>query len=59
LSASDTRANSPAADAFDFTQPPRKFHRFRYKHGASTRDDAAVEFGREIRSFAARQAQGD
>ena len=25
LSASDTRANSPATDAFDFSQPPRKF----------------------------------
>jgi phospholipase C len=25
LSASDTRANSPAQDAFDFNQPPRKF----------------------------------
>jgi phospholipase C len=25
LSASDTRANSPESDAFDFTQPPRKF----------------------------------
>jgi phospholipase C len=25
LSASDTRANSPASDAFDFTQSPRKF----------------------------------
>ncbi len=25
LSASDTRANSPASDAFDFSQPPRKF----------------------------------
>jgi phospholipase C len=27
LSASDARANSPAQDAFDFNQPPRKFHR--------------------------------
>ncbi len=27
LAASDTRANSPAADCFDFSQPPRKFHR--------------------------------
>jgi phospholipase C len=26
LSASDARANSPAADCFDFSQPPRKFH---------------------------------
>jgi phospholipase C len=25
LTASDTRANSPEADAFDFTKPPRKF----------------------------------
>ncbi|MGA8534133.1 MAG: alkaline phosphatase family protein [Candidatus Tumulicola sp.] len=25
LAASDTRANSPAGDCFDFTQPPRKF----------------------------------
>jgi phospholipase C len=25
LSASDTRANSPESDAFDFSQPPRKF----------------------------------
>jgi phospholipase C len=25
LAASDTRANSPAADCFDFTQPPRKY----------------------------------
>ncbi len=25
LSASDTRANSPASHCFDFTQPPRKF----------------------------------
>ncbi len=25
LAASDTRANSPASDAFDFTKPPRKF----------------------------------
>jgi phospholipase C len=25
LTASDTRANSPASDAFDFSQPPRKF----------------------------------
>ncbi len=25
LAASDTRANSPAADCFDFTKPPRKF----------------------------------
>ncbi|HEY1867552.1 MAG TPA: alkaline phosphatase family protein, partial [Candidatus Cybelea sp.] len=27
LSASDARATSPAADCFDFTQSPRKFHR--------------------------------
>lgn len=25
LSASDTRANSPASDSFDFNKPPRKF----------------------------------
>ncbi|MEO6990285.1 MAG: alkaline phosphatase family protein, partial [Candidatus Baltobacteraceae bacterium] len=25
LAASDARANSPAADAFDFTKPPRTF----------------------------------
>jgi hypothetical protein len=25
LSASDTRANSPASDCFDFAQPPRPF----------------------------------
>src|SRR4029077_11560653 len=25
LTASDSRATSPAADCFDFTQPPRKF----------------------------------
>jgi phospholipase C len=25
LTASDTRANSPEADAFDFTKPPRRF----------------------------------
>jgi phospholipase C len=29
LSASDTRANSPESDAFDFTQPPRKFVRIK------------------------------
>ncbi|MGA8532609.1 MAG: alkaline phosphatase family protein [Candidatus Tumulicola sp.] len=29
LSASDRRANSPQADAFDFTQPPRKFLKFK------------------------------
>ncbi len=28
MSASDARANSPAADAFDFTRGPRKFKRF-------------------------------
>jgi phospholipase C len=28
LSASDTRANSPAGDCFDFTQPPRAFQPF-------------------------------
>lgn len=28
LAASDTRANSPAEDCFDFTQPPRRFHPF-------------------------------
>jgi phospholipase C len=29
LAASDTRANSPAADCFDFTQPPRPFVPFK------------------------------
>ncbi len=29
LGASDARANSPAGDCFDFTQPPRAFHAFR------------------------------
>jgi phospholipase C len=28
LAASDARANSPQDDAFDFTQPPRKFQPF-------------------------------
>jgi hypothetical protein len=28
LSAADTRANSPASDAFDFTQKPRPFSSF-------------------------------
>jgi phospholipase C len=28
LAASDRRANSPALDCFDFTQPPRKFTPF-------------------------------
>jgi phospholipase C len=31
LSAADTRANSPAADAFDFTQKPRAFSSFASK----------------------------
>jgi phospholipase C len=34
LSASDTRATSPEADAFDFTQPPRKFKRIPAPHDA-------------------------
>jgi phospholipase C len=29
LAASDARANDPAADAFDFTQPPRPFQAFK------------------------------
>jgi phospholipase C len=37
LSASDTRANSPAADCFDFSQAPRKFVPFRVK-GTSARE---------------------
>ena len=31
LSASDSRANSPAGDCFDFSKPPRKFHPIRAK----------------------------
>jgi phospholipase C len=33
LSASDTRANSPEADAFDFNQPPRPFRKIAAPHG--------------------------
>ncbi|MGC1381868.1 MAG: alkaline phosphatase family protein [Candidatus Baltobacteraceae bacterium] len=33
LSQSDTRANSPADDAFDFSQPPRKFVTIHAPHG--------------------------
>jgi phospholipase C len=35
LAASDTRANSPESDAFDFTQPPRKFVKIRAPLGQS------------------------
>ncbi|MBV8371661.1 MAG: hypothetical protein JOY69_00240 [Candidatus Eremiobacteraeota bacterium] len=33
LTASDSRATSPEADCFDFTQPPRQFQRIRAKLG--------------------------
>jgi phospholipase C len=33
LSASDKRANSPAKDSFDFSQPPRAFKAIPSKHG--------------------------
>jgi phospholipase C len=35
LSASDRRAASPAADCFDFNQPPRKFITIQTRYGAS------------------------
>jgi phospholipase C len=35
LAASDSRANSPEADCFDFSQPPRKFKRIRALYDAS------------------------
>jgi phospholipase C len=35
LAASDTRATSPEADCFDFTQAPRKFHPFKLKVSTS------------------------
>ncbi|MBV9264476.1 MAG: hypothetical protein JO324_09145 [Candidatus Eremiobacteraeota bacterium] len=35
LAASDTRANSPADDSFDFNQPPRKFRMIRAMLGRS------------------------